>query len=79
VSGVLFSLRLAQLGLMSLLGGKAMRDNPAATEKCIAQLMDSFDERTGKHVQALLDKLYEKGYTQTQICEALKTAFTDSA
>ena len=56
-----------------------MRDNPAATEKCIAQLMDSFDERTGKHVQSLLDKLYEKGYTQTQICEALKTAFTDSA
>lgn len=50
-----------------------MRDNPQATEKCIAGLMECVDERTGKEVQRLLDSLYAKGYSQKQICDGLRS------
>jgi SOS response regulatory protein OraA/RecX len=54
-----------------------MRESPQASEKCIAGLMDCFDERTGKEVQNLLDSLYAKGYSQKQICDALRVVLTE--
>lgn len=49
-----------------------MRETPSASEKCISMLIEQFDERTGKHVVELLDSLYAKGYTQADICDALR-------
>lgn len=52
--------------------GGEMKETPRATEKCVDAIVKCFDDRTGVRVQELLDSLYAKGYTQDQICEALK-------
>ena len=49
-----------------------MKENPKATEKAINMFLQCFDERTGAEVQQLLDSLYASGYTQKQICDALR-------
>lgn len=51
-----------------------MKETPRATEKCVDAIVKCFDDRTGVKVQELLDSLYAKGYTQEEICKALKAA-----
>jgi len=50
-----------------------MKDNFSATEKALNQISEFFDERVGKDVLVLLDKLYAKGYTPTEIRDLLAT------
>lgn len=56
-----------------------MKDTPNASSKCLAGLLACFDDRTGAKVQELLDSLYAKGYTQEQICDALKQVLASDA
>lgn len=55
-----------------------MRETPGASSKCISALIECLDERTGSRVQTLLDSLYEQGYSQDEICDALRSEFSDT-